>query len=157
MIDPDYLLWAPHEELTHRARGAPNQTFLRRAVSNFYYAVFHEICRQVADQHVGAALRTDPRYPAVYRSIEHGRARQVCERASKSATSSRELVKIATAFVNLQDARHAADYDPSEKFYVSDARLLFLEAEGAIEAIRTEFADKKLFLTRLLVRERAAR
>ena len=154
MIDPDYLLWEPHEALTHREPGAPNQTFLRRAVSNFYYALFHELCRDIANQHIGFAHRKQPRYTLLYRALEHGRARQAFEKVSKDAVASIEARTIASAFLVLQQARHTADYDPSERFYVSDVLSLFLEAEAAIGTLRAGFVDKDEILTRLLFKEK---
>lgn len=154
MIDPDYLLWRSHEELTHREPGAPNQTFLRRAASEFYYALFHELCRQIADQHVGASFRRDPRYVLVYRSLDHGRAKDVCKRVAGDPNASVQSVEVAIAFINLQEARHQADYNPTPRFRVSETHALFLAAEGAIETLRGVFNDKAFFLTRLLVRDR---
>jgi hypothetical protein len=154
MIDPDYLLWRSHEELTQRDRGAPNQTFLRRAVSEFYYALFHELCRQIADQHVGATLRREPRYILIYRSLEHGRAKDACKKIAADAASSPQASDIAVTFVTLQEARHQADYNPAPRFRVSEAHAHFLDAETAIRALRAGFPDKALFLTRLLARER---
>jgi hypothetical protein len=154
MIDPDYLLWRSHEELTDRQPGAPNQTFLRRAVSEFYYALFHEICRQIADQHVGATMRRDARYALVYRSLDHGRAKEVCKKIAADRSASAEAGEIAVAFVSLQEARHQADYNPTPRFRVSEVHARFLDAEAAIDDLRSGFADKPLFLTRLLARER---
>jgi hypothetical protein len=155
MIDPDYLLWRSHEELTHREPGAPNQTFLRRAISEFYYALFHEICRQVADLHVGATLRKDIRYALVYRSLDHTRAKDVCRRVVADKGASAEVASVAIAFISLQEARHQADYNPVPRFRVSEAHAHFLDAEGAIITLRAGFVDKAPFLTRLLARERA--
>lgn len=154
MIDPDYLLHRSVAELIERERGAPNQTFLRRAVSEFYYALFHELCRQIADQHVGATLRREHRYVLVYRCLEHGRAREICKRIPADPASSAEAARVAIAFVELQEARHQADYNPVPRFRVSETHAHFLAAEGAINTLRTGFTDKASLLTRLLVRER---
>lgn len=154
MINPDYLLWRSHEELTERRRGAPKQTFLRRATSEFYYALFHELCRQIADQHVGASMRTDPRYILIYRSLEHGRAKDTCKRMAAVRASSAAAAQIAIAFIELQEARHQADYNPAPRFRVSEVHANFLAAEGAIITLRGGFSDKAMFLTRLLARER---
>jgi hypothetical protein len=154
MIDPDFLLWRSHEDLTHRTPGAPNQTFLRRAVSEFYYALFHELCRQVADQHVGATLRRDPRYALIYRSLDHGRAKDTCRKVAADPASSLQAAEIAVTFVALQEARHQADYNPVPRFRVSEVHAHFLNAEAAIDDLRASFPDKPLFLSRLLARER---
>ena len=154
MIDPDYLLWRSHEELTNRHPGAPNQTFLRRAISEFYYALFHELCRQVADQHVGATLRRDTRYALIYRSLDHGRAKDTCKKVAADPKSSAEAAEVAVTFVTLQEARHQADYNPVPRFRVSEAHAHFLDAEAAINALRAGFTDKPLFLSKLLARDR---
>lgn len=109
----------------------------------------------MANQHVGFAHRKQPRYILLYRALEHGRARQAFEKVSKDGGTSLEARTIASAFLVLQQARHTADYDPSERFYVSDVLSLFLEAETAIATLRAGFADKDELLTRLLFKERA--
>lgn len=154
MIDPDWLLWVHHDEITDRERGAPSQMMLRGAASRIYYALFHELCRQIADQHVGATHRRTERYSLIYRSLEHGRAKDVCKRVASDKRWSTYAADIGIVFVTLQEARHKADYDPHAKFLLPDVRGLFLDAEDAVIKLRENFDDKSLFLTRLLVRER---
>jgi len=42
--------------------GAPRQADLRRAISSAYYAVFHAIMAEAADDFVGSTHRHTPRY-----------------------------------------------------------------------------------------------
>jgi hypothetical protein len=155
MIDPDALLRRTHDALHDRSAGAPSQIFLRRAVSDYYYAVFHELCRQAAGLMVGVTLRRDPRCVLVYRSIEHGRAKDAFRRIASDVSAAAEARAVATAFLELQEARHAADYNPVVRFSLSDVQLYFLTAESAMDTLRKEFDGKALLLTRLVIRERA--
>jgi hypothetical protein len=45
-----------------------------------------------------------------------------------------DLVIVASAFVKLQDARHAADYDLSRQFLRSEVLLFLIQTEEAITA-----------------------
>lgn len=155
MIDPGWLLRVHYDEITDRERGAPSQMMLRGAVSRIYYALFHELCRQIADQHVGATQRRTERYGLVHRSLEHARAKDVCKRVASDKRWSASAADIGVVFVTLQEARHKADYDPRARFLLSDVRGLFLDAEDAIMKLREHFDDKPLFLTRLMIRERS--
>jgi hypothetical protein len=154
MIDPEFLLKRVGDQLNGREPGAPSRTMLRRAVSDLYYAIFHEICRQIADLHVGVGLRRDDRYALIYRALEHGRAKDVLRRVALDSNASNAARMIADAFMRLQEQRHKADYDPRSELKLSQVRDLLQIASDAIAFLRRDFADKALLLTRLLVRER---
>ncbi len=107
----------------HRTRrGRPHPTWLRRSTSASYYALFHALAAAVADQLV-------PQSPAVERrrlnrSVEHGRLAEVCSwlvgrgqgRTHVQPVVARlrrnpALRDLAATFLELQEARHVADYD----------------------------------------------
>ena len=154
------------EQATHLAKREPTKprrASLRRAISTAYYALFHML---ISD----AALKLVPNSPAslrdqAQRAFSHGEMRNACEVFSKSpkayshllvAPLEPELQSIATAFVRLQQLRHAADYDLSQAF----DRVTVLEA---IEWAKTAMADwskvrntpnSNVFLAALLLHSR---
>ena len=79
VLNPDHLLEQADGLIVPPGGGAPRQADLRRAISNAYYAVFHAVVTQAADELVGKTNRTTPRYALVYRSIDHSSLRKVCE------------------------------------------------------------------------------
>src|SRR3954453_4960120 len=119
----DLLEQAQH--LASRELKRPRQASLRRAVSAAYYAVFHLLAAE-------AAQKLAPSQPArlrlqIRRAFVHSIMRQACERVVKGPPPApldalltlpieRDLILVARAFVALQDARHAADYDIAASF-----------------------------------------
>ena len=67
----------------------------------------------------------------------------------------KEIRDAAGTFVHLQDLRHHADYNPSIRFYKSDARDAIRRATSAIIAFETaEAGARRIFLLGLLLRSR---
>jgi hypothetical protein len=111
----------------------PKQANLRRAVSAAYYALFHYLVReacyvQIGSQHQQAGFRH-----VLARGYSHQVMKQAC--ASFGGGTLKDAVKkglplnaaghyaivkpiqlIAAAFVELQEKRHLADYDLTERF-----------------------------------------
>jgi hypothetical protein len=119
----DLLEQANH--LALREPKKPRQASLRRAVSVAYYAVFHllvsEGARKLSPTHPGA-LRGH-----IGRAFAHGDMKTVCVQFAAGSPAARtlplvalplapDLVSVASAFVELQEARHSADYDTSMVF-----------------------------------------
>lgn len=119
-LPADLLRQARH--LAAREPRRPSQASLRRSVSTAYYALFHllvdEATARMFPGRERAALRD-----CVARAFAHGAMRQTALQFSKDGVSEKlrpalngqslrpELVRVATAFVELQQARHRADYD----------------------------------------------
>jgi uncharacterized protein (UPF0332 family) len=117
----DLLDQAQH--LAHLDPRRPKQANLRRAISTAYYALFHLLVAECVQ-------KIAPRNPAtlaarVARSLAHSEMKEVClqiSRANRGAIwiellprgSSVPLRRVAEAFVELQEARHRADYDLAE-------------------------------------------
>jgi uncharacterized protein (UPF0332 family) len=128
-----------HADLLDRARDSmagksrPRAVYLRRAVSDAYYAVFHRLAMLCADQLVGTInQRNGDAWRSIYRSLDHGQAK----RQFKTEPAASGLSVIATAFVQLQEARHEADYNPSNLLRKrADAESFILLAESAIQKI----------------------
>lgn len=151
MIDPDWLLRSARDP---RGPGRPNQTDLRRSIFNLYYSLFHEVCRQTADLHVGAsaAVRGSQRYRLIYRSIDHRQAKSVFADLAKYGSPGSVAATLGQVFVDLQDARHEADYDPHARYFRAQVEAFALDVAWALPAIRASFPEKKVTLTRLIAR-----
>lgn len=157
-----------HNELLRQARHLatkerrrPLQASLRRAVSAAYYALFHllvddAVCRMVAAHPLRDCLR---------RAFDHGTMRKVAQQFAASSVAPRltpglqgerlqpELEMVAATFVDLQHARHEADYNTAWRSTRPDALGLIEQTEDAFacwrNVRRTPQADT--FLIGLLV------
>jgi uncharacterized protein (UPF0332 family) len=119
----------------------PLQINLRRSVSAAYYSLFHLFTDELVSSMVPgnpSALRS-----RVGRALQHAEMKEVCMDFKKAQTPpkllaviggpiSPELREIANAFIQLQQQRHSADYDPGFKLSrstvldsVSSAELVF--------------------------------
>jgi len=119
--------------------GQPRQANNRRAVSTAYYAVFHELCSQIADTFVGGtgADRSEKAWQQAYRAVDHGSAAQRCKEAKAQGHGfPAGIVSYAKEFAVLQEERHKADYAPTYRINVRDAEAFILRAEDAISGLR---------------------
>lgn len=133
------------------------QATLRRAVSTSYYALFHflidEACRNW--------VRTEQR-GRLARTFEHKQMSNASNRCAAKYTSSSagspewHLNFVASPFHQLQEKRHAADYDRSGALTSADVVLLTQLVEDAFASWRIiqheQIAHDYLFS--LLFRER---
>ena len=166
----------PEDMLSH-ARGlvlrgvsvqaAPSETDARRAVSAAYYALFHPLAAEGAKNSVPPGL--SGLRERVSRAFDHGQMRRVCDLFARGSWGSApvvrplvtlplspDLVQVAEAFVALQDARHASDYDLSSTLAQRDAVRFVVLASDALEAwarVRGT-PNAAVFLTALLLHER---
>lgn len=143
---------------------------VRRAVSAAYYALFHALAEdgatQVANRNIGEL------HIRVQRAFQHSEMKEICalfasqNKNKRSAAleamlgkePDRRLRQVATACVELQQARHQADYDLAAFFWPEGARFVAL-AKKALETwleIRRG-PDATVFLTALLLGERLYR
>lgn len=155
-----------HDDLLEQARqlatwdaGRPRQANLRRAVSSAYYAVFHFLIDQSC-RNVMGALHAQREYRQVLgRAFSHSSMKNACESfagGTLKASVRRGLPgsfvvpprvqQIANDFIDLQYARHQADYDLTQRFARKDVLALINQAETAIETFRQLGAsDEKAF------------
>jgi len=128
--------------LACREKTKPRQASLRRAVSTAYYALFHLLIREA----VANWKRSDQRLELA-RAFDHGRmkkaSQQVANRKSPGARAQivAGLRQVASAFAQLQESRHLADYDGSKKWSRTGALKAVNRARAAFaawQAIRTE-------------------
>lgn len=125
--------------------GAPRQANLRRAISTAYYALFHTLMDDFSLRMIGAASKDDTDRRRLRRALSHSRIRDRCQAlVRKSPTPARAafgkngprrfLEEVALAFIDLQDARHRADYDLLDRVSLEDARAVIARARTAIQA-----------------------
>jgi hypothetical protein len=135
---------------------------LRRGVSTAYYALFHLLIHEAM-----VRIVADPTLRShVGRSFDHGKMKQVCHEYSIATSAAGvltvrpgvaivpQLRDIGTAFVNLQQARHHADYDTATPLRYADADLKVMMAEIAFLDWAACQSDPSagLFLTDLFLR-----
>ncbi len=169
ILSPEHLFDQALRLIEPLAAGPPRQVDLRRAVSSAYYGVFHALLTEAADAFVGTIYRSTAQYALVYRSVDHRAARDLCQEAKKQTMAARYIRYIpdggfdrniqtfADAFIQLQEKRHAADYDPLIRLKRSDAILAIDTARAALLRLDDAVEEhRKAFLTLLLFPPRSA-
>jgi len=141
-------------ELAERESGKPRQASLRRALSTSYYAVFNALAAMCADELVGWS-RPWEAFTPIYRSLEHTAARNLFNKARNQQLYGPEIARFATVFLELQEAREEADYNPEPfRYKRDDVRRLIGDARIAVQTLRTLEPGKKLLLASHLVQRR---
>lgn len=158
----DLLEQASH--LADREIARPRQASLRRAISAAYYALFHLLGAEAASMAAPSSpynLRAQ-----VQRALTHKEMRTACAGISSgnptpafvqlAGRPSQNLTRVATAFVELQEERHKADYDVLAKFARTDVKLLVQQCHGAFAAWETIRGsdEANVFLAALLSQAR---
>lgn len=169
ILNPEHLFDLAARLVAPTGGGAPRQVDLRRAVSTAYYGLFHAVATAAADRWAGAGpqQRKSKEYSLAYRHVDHSRLKRLCEAAAKGQLSGDfgifarhsfggELRRFALTVAELQERRHAADYDPFSNVRVSHARLAVTNAREAADRFWYQIAeDEKLtFLSLLMFRPR---
>lgn len=133
----------------------PRQSDLKRAISTAYYALFHAMARNAADMLVGTgAARADKAWSQAYRALDHGLSKTACSQF-RGLGFPPGLCSCGDAFVQLQQARHDADYDPNHKVNRAGALAMIALAEAAIaELAASTRRDRKALAVQLLFRRR---
>jgi uncharacterized protein (UPF0332 family) len=160
-LPQDLLEQAQH--LAARETTRPKQASLRRAVSAAYYALFHLLVDEAASTLVADRnLRN-----LVSRAFQHGEMKKAALpfatgtlpphlMKALGSSVSKDLQEVAAAFVELQEARHEADYDLAARFYRTKVNDLVRRAEHAFQAwerIKSDSASH-VFLAALLLAQR---
>lgn len=157
---PDHLL-EQAERLAGAGTGRPRQTDLRRAVSTAYYALFHLLTQAAARR-----LTSTPELRSwIARAYNHKSMKDVSAEIARGQAPQlvREFVPVvpddlqvvAQALVDLQQARHQADYDtrPTHGFTRESAGALIQQAGEAFAAwnrVRNDAAAEVYLLAMLL-------
>ncbi|MBX5452802.1 MAG: hypothetical protein K6U10_02565 [Acidobacteriia bacterium] len=135
----------------------PTQVCLRRAVSSLYYALFHCLARECADLLIGGpnSGRSPEAWLQVYRSLEHGIARERCKNTKMLAKFPNGIQDFADAFVEIQQKRYDADYNPSVQFAKASVKTDLILVEGAIAKFLSEpKSDRRAFCVYILFKQR---
>lgn len=159
------LLSQARQLATHEPR-RPRQASLRRAVSAAYYALFHLLV-DAASREVVAGQGRDVLRQRVARALGHAEMKKACQVLLKwnpgappdplgqliPGPPDPRLVTVADAFVELQQARHEADYDLSRRFSRTDALALVGVADAAFsafDALKKADQNRRVFLMHLV-------
>lgn len=163
VLNPEHLLDQALLLVNATPGRKPRQVNLRRAISTAYYAVFHQLLTAAADEVVNKGMRGDSRHSLVYRSIDHGAVKRICNEAAQPTPTPKyrnfvpltgfepTIRRFSIAFLQLQSRRHDADYDPSQMFTTVDALFAIDLAENALNDFASFSAEgRKLFLILML-------
>ncbi len=162
ILNPEHLFEQAEGLITNRS-GRPRQVDIRRAISAAYYGVFHAVITAAADQFVGVTNRNRPRYGLVFRSVDHKWMRELCKEIQKPTLSRRfkpyeprygfgpNIAAFAVAAVELQEKRHAADYDVMVRINQSDAVLAIKTARAALRRLNKATRSQQLAFLSLLL------
>ncbi len=161
-LNPDHLFEQAERLIVPPPAGPPRQVDVRRAMSSAYYAVFHALLTAAADEFVGKTKHATPEYALVYRSINHGWLRQVCDGLKGSQPQKRfaqyaptggfgeNLQALSLAVIDLQEKRHSADYDPAIRVKTADALLAIRTGRTALSRFnRVSALRRRRFLALL--------
>ena len=152
-----HLIGHAKRTVKHGGASRPRQTELKRAVSAAYYALFHALCQYIADLWVGTKpdSRGKDAWQQAYRTLEHGKTRAACLRIQDSKKFTQLLRYVADIFLELQRARHRADYDPLSRFSRTKAVRYIEMAEFAIQFLKdADKIDRLAFVTYLAIPHR---
>lgn len=157
-IDPAKLVNAARDFADHSpGAGRPRPILLRRAVSTAYYALFHRLSRDAATHLLPNGAPEDQLRLA--RTFGHHGLKKTCGQIAGrqggihphvktlvASLKSTGIADVAASFCDLQEARHAADYDhlapiskPAAMAHVEDAKKAIETLEGANDADRQAF------------------
>jgi uncharacterized protein (UPF0332 family) len=159
---PEHL-FEQAEQLTARSHGRPRQVDTRRAISAAYYGIFHAVITAAVDEFIGGSNRTKSRYGLVYRSVSHAWLRELCKEVQKPTLPQKfkpyepadgfgpNIVAFATALAELQEKRHAADYDPMIRVNGSDAIMAVATARAALKRFKRASSARRIAFLSLVL------
>jgi uncharacterized protein (UPF0332 family) len=164
--------------LASKERRRPKQASLRRAISTAYYALFHLLIED-------AANALSPTAPAPLRKVfarafQHGPMKTACKDFVQANTAVANgnvsqfpkpvqdmlvfplppaLLMVLTTFVELQEARHTADYDLTAQLNRLDVLSKILTVRNAFAAwsIVRKTESAAVFMASMLIRKDWAR
>jgi hypothetical protein len=143
---PDQLL-AQADALANQDPTRPKQASVRRSISTAYYAVFHEMVAAATSAILPATeLRLKH---TVGRTFDHSTMKKACKAFANGVGGlppslqvcmqpplSTDILDFCKNFVQLQEARHRADYDLSSRMSRSEAVKAVGEAGRSLTACR---------------------
>ena len=128
------------------------QAHFRRAISTAYYAMFHALPQNNADMLYGRETG-QPRsqgWTAIYRALTHTRARS--KMAPRNMSDFPDVIAdFAATFIDLQQLREDADYNPNAIFTYSGTAIAINRADNDIaDFFGTNDDDRRALAARLL-------
>jgi hypothetical protein len=123
----------------------PKQASLRRSISSAYYALFHLLIEEATRRFVRGTDRTALRH-CLARAFGHADMKSVAESFAKNNVSGKikpglngeqiqpELRSFAETFVDMQQERHEADYNPARHFNRTDVLDLLERTRQAMNS-----------------------
>ena len=151
-LDPWALIDSVRDTLNRAARGRDvSRETLHRAVSTAYYAVFHALARNNADNIIGAP--TNPSMASdwvdAYRRMRHGYAAYQLQRHMFTLDiNGRDF---SGHFINLKFARETADYNPNAFFNLTSASEWLNRAIAALNNLYAMSPADKLTITNIVL------
>lgn len=157
--NPEHLF----QQAERLIEGRPRQVDFRRAISAAYYALFHAVSIDTADRMVGQGNRNTERYALVYRSVDHGALRKLCEEIQKPTLTDRYrrfeptggfalgIKGFATTILELQRKRYSADYDPLPRFSRTEAKGAVSSGRAALARFKAASDDERQLFGSLLL------
>lgn len=138
--------------------GEPDAWDKRRAISTAYYALFHFLSLKCADSFVGPGDHGFGRARRqAYRSLDHGAVKAASVEANDPAREfPAGIVRFASAFRQMQELRHAAEYEEEFSLDAELTQRVIDEAEGAILAFDAEsVGHQRAFVVLAALRKRS--
>ena len=125
------------DDLANRDSGRPRHASLRRAVATAYYALFHAVSERCSATLVTFGGSDWETYALVYRAFDHAKLEKVFKEKTSREYLGPQIAGIGDAFLQLQVARIAADYDPKPFSYGKSEILQLIEqARSASQQMR---------------------
>ncbi len=125
-------------------------------MSTAYYALFHCLATCCADMLVGGTNsdRSEGAWVQTYRALDHRDARNRCRNVLVRRFPP-EVQRFARHFVAMQEQRHAADYNPTEKFSKSSVNLDINATSNIIDNfMKVAARDRRAFAVYVLLPQR---
>ena len=133
----------------------PDPAAVRRAVSTAYYAAFHALTASNADTLIGTPTDqlTIEAWIRIYRRLDHGHAREQLRLTRHNFSAHART--FADLFLDLQNERHNADYNPLAIFTPQTATTWLNNTEAAIfDFLQTTTTERAAIAVLTLVRTR---
>ena len=155
-VDWRNLIQAGRDLLNPQQLGRlPTNEHVRRAVSNIYYALFHALAESNAGALIGSPsdALTAAAWSRIYRGLDHTSARRELLRHRQGfSVQARDF---ASAFADMQQLRHVADYDHSAVIPINQVRTWLEDAEATIlNYLQLPLSERIYIATLTLIRPR---
>ena len=133
----------------------PTDEHVRRAVSNFYYALLHGLAGSNASALIGPPgdELTAAAWSRVYRGLDHTTARRELLRHRQEFSV--QARRFADAFADMQQLRHTADYDHNATITINEVSTWLDDTEGTIlNYLQSALSERIYIATLTLIRPR---